>query len=55
MEKKKKYTNYRKVKDNKGKVPFKKWKSTDGNFSSAEYKTWRENVKKRDRHRCQWP
>jgi 5-methylcytosine-specific restriction endonuclease McrA len=55
MAKKKKYTNYRKRNYNKGKVPFKKWKNSERDFSSPEYRAWRDNVKKRDKHRCQWP
>ena len=44
---KKRYTKYKKKRYNKN--------NSDRNFYSPEYRGWRNNIKKRDNYRCQWP
>lgn len=50
--KKRRYNPYSKKRyDNK---PKRSYKDTR-NYKSPEYSKWREDIKKRDNHQCQWP
>ena len=50
--KKRRYNPYSKKRyDNKPKRGYKDTR----NYKSPEYSKWREDIKKRDNHQCQWP
>jgi len=50
--KKRRYNPYSKKRYNKPKRGYSK---DTRNYKSPEYTKWREDIKKRDNHQCQWP